>query len=67
MKIVYKLLAIYTLFFASFLLFITLPFLDFSEVSYTWNKWRYILGEFHFIPVVVFALWSIFKKENKTV
>ena len=63
MKIIYKLLAVYTFLLIAFFIFLTLPIINASDVSYRWNNWRYVLSIWHFIPIIIFAGWSIIKKE----
>ncbi|KKT67625.1 MAG: hypothetical protein UW60_C0003G0033 [Candidatus Woesebacteria bacterium GW2011_GWA2_44_33] len=67
MKIIYKLLAIYTLIVIVFLAFFALQTTEFSKVSYFWGSYQYIVGKFTLIPVIIFAGWSIIKKESKKV
>jgi len=67
LNIIYKILAVYTLGLTTFFIFLTLPILETSNVSYRWNDWRYILSIWHFIPLIIFAGWSIIKKESKKV
>ncbi len=65
MKIIYKLLAIYTFVVISFLGFMALS-IYFSKLTYTWNgNEYYIVGKYTLIPVIIFAGWSIIKKEVK--
>ncbi len=65
MKVIYKLLAIYTLIVIGFLGLIALPITEFSRVSYYWGSYQYLVGKYTFIPVIVFAAWSIIKRESK--
>jgi hypothetical protein len=38
----------------------------FSKLTYTWNgNEYYIVGKYTLIPVIIFAGWSIIKKEVK--
>ena len=62
MKIIYKMLAIYSLIVIGFLAFVALPILDVSSVNYTWNAYTYTVGQFTLIPVTILSLWSLFKR-----
>jgi len=65
LKVIYKLLAIYTFVLIAFFAFLTLPILNISKVTYTWNSYEYIIGKYTLIPVIIFAVWSLFKKESR--
>jgi len=58
MKILYKLLAIYSLIVLAFLAYVTFQF----QMTYIWGSYEYLVGKFTLIPIVILAIWSFLRK-----